>query len=999
LAIYLFSLMHFTCSYKFIRKATILVLLFVLSASLAKAIQNVQFFDYSNGLSNEKITAICKDRNGLMWIGTEGGMSQFNGYEFIEIGYFKNHSIRSVLYDTIQNILWVGSNKGLFLFNIETHSIVHATAKIETAEVAEIAVFGEQKIVVFRNGEVMRFLPSGEVDLIFRLGKSERGVIGSTAFDGLGYLYLLLRDESTTLISINLQDKKYAKLKLSKEEDIVSIRSANGYCIVNWGNQKVGLYSYPKGLRLLDIPDAQSDDPLRVIQKIGDVFYFSYRESYGKYHLDEKTDKWDILERSALNRMLKSKNIRLFYVDKENVLWIGTTKGIVKVFADKKYPFRRILSQPDKTVSVRQIIPAGPNRLFIATYDGIYDYNRLTGDHKLLSNTPKDVGFPLYARTLLFDHGKYLYAGTESNQNYFFRFNIETQQFETRYFIEQNSANHINSVFSMAQDKNGVIWLATDIGLASFDAKSNQLVVHRDDRYSVGIKRLMYITAIGNGEQLLVCGKGGAYLIDIQKGLQVSYDATERIGTQDVEYLCATIDHQEKVWFGTLKHGVITCSRNGENVQVINQSNGLASDEVYAIIWQGTEMGWMSTAKGLCRYNLQNKSFQNYFYENGIADDEFNQHSFYKESDTLLYFGGINGITYFNPQQFLTEKNIVGIFLANITRWGTENTNKQVSFNDKGIVMNPGDYLITLNFGLNDFTHAEDNTFYYKINNINKDWISLGTENSLTLNGLAPGNYQIIIKGINYYGLQSTNMLAFSLIVREQFYTTYWFFILLTILVISAVYYYFRWRLNRITHRQLLRTQISSNLHDEVGSLLTQIVIATEGAIYATKTIEEKNKRLSKIASLSRNAINTMSDVLWSIDSRNDFVGNLTDRMREHAEMMFALSDVDLEFEFTDTRVSKTMDSQIRQHVYLIFKESIHNIIKHSEADKVKVTYKQIGQKIELIVANNNHHLAPNEVKMVGQGIRNMNMRAKKIGAVCTIDILCDWYTVSVKKV
>src|SRR5688572_15664765 len=76
-----------------------------------EALAGVQFFDYSKGLSNEKITAICKDRSGLMWIGTEGGFNQFNGYEFVEIGAFKGQSIKTVYYDSLQNIIWVGSNK------------------------------------------------------------------------------------------------------------------------------------------------------------------------------------------------------------------------------------------------------------------------------------------------------------------------------------------------------------------------------------------------------------------------------------------------------------------------------------------------------------------------------------------------------------------------------------------------------------------------------------------------------------------------------------------------------------------------------------------------------------------------------------------------------------------------------------------------------------------------------------------------------------------------
>jgi ligand-binding sensor domain-containing protein len=964
--------------------------------------QTVQSFDYSNGLSNEKITTICKDKSGLMWIGTEGGLSQFNGYEFVEIAEFKNQTIRAVLYDTLNNMLWVGSSKGLFLFNVKTHSVVNATEKIAPCEVVGIGQHGTQKIVVFRDGQVMRFFETGKVEVIFRASvlKNKYGklIVGEVAFDENGFLFLLLKMDKTILFSIDLNNAHYERVKMGMDEEVWGINSANGFCVINGENRKIGKYSVKEGFSGYAIPENQSDDPVRRIQYIHGEYFISYRESYARYKLNEETSAWKLIEKGALNRVLKSKNIRLFYIDDKKVLWLGTSKGIIRVFTNKKYPFERMLSEPDKTVSVRQIVAGKPRQLFIATYDGIYDYDKLTGETKLLSNIPKDVGFPSYARTLLYDQGRYLYAGTESSLNSFYRYNLETHEFESRFFREQNAELHINSVFSLMRDRKGTIWMATDIGLASFNDQNGLLTVHNEDKFSVGIKRLMFITPATNPNQFLVCGNGGAYLVDIENGVKVSYDLVERLGTTDFECLFATEDTHHQVWIGTLKHGVVVLDVNDKAATVINKSDGLASDEVYSILWQQNGIAWMSTSNGLSRYDLRLKRFQNYFYENGIADDEFNQHSFYKDSDSLMYIGGVNGITYFNPLDFKAENNKVNIFLANTTRWSAESKSKLISFNDKEIVMNPADYLITLNFGLNDFAHPESNTFYYRINQINNTWISLGTDNSLTLNGLAPGEYQILVKGINHYGFQSTDPLQFSMVVKERIYKTSWFYVLLTLALLSVVYYYFRWRLNRITQRQLLRTQISSNLHDEVGSLLTQIVISTEGAIYTNNSIEEKNKRLSKIANLSRNAINTMSDVLWSIDSRNDFVGNLTDRIREHAELMFADKEIEVEFEFNDTRVSKTIDSQIRQHVYLIFKEAIHNIVKHSKADRVSVIYKQTGSKFELVVANNNHLKALSEPKMLGQGIRNMNMRAKKINASCTIEVISDWYTVSVRK-
>jgi ligand-binding sensor domain-containing protein len=985
------------------KRAKFVIALTVLLGCFFNAGANIQFFDYSNGLANEKITAICKDKSGLMWIGTEGGLNQFNGYEFVEVRFFRDHSVKVVYYDSVQNTLWVGTNLGLFLFNVETHEVLHASARMQQPAVAGIGFYNHDIVVTFRCGDVLSFARSGAVRILFTLNKKrikQNEVVNGTAFDGAGYVYLLTSNHDFPVLSVNLQNGTGTYVKGLSEFTIWNISSGNGQILINCNNDQVAFYSESgnRDLRFLEISDRQNDDPTRIIQEINGTYFISYRESYGHYNLNEKKWQWQQLEKNGLNRTLKSKNIKLFYLDDNQVLWLGTSKGMIKVSTDYVYEFKRLLSDPDKSASVRQIVAGRGDQLFIATYDGIYDYNQKTGTNTLLSNTPKGVDFPLYARALYFDKGSYLYAGTESSSNYFYRYNLKTKTFEGKFFISDHHGLKITSVFSIIMDKAGIIWLATDVGLASFNPADKKITLHTRGKFSVGTRRLMYLQHSGYPGKFWACGKGGAFLIDSDQGVERSYDFSTVLGAADIEYLFASDDARHNVWLTTQKYGIVMVPVNNDEPVIINTSDGLASNEVYAVIWENDHIAWVSTSDGLSRYDTHTKLFNNYLYDNGIADDEFNQHSFYKASDTLLYMGGINGVTYFNPQKFKTPKTNTTIFLANITRWGSEDKKKQVSFRTDDIQINPTDYLITLNFGLSDYTNASSNSFYYTINNLNNNWISLGTKNSLTLNGLAPGEYQLRVKGINKFGIESDNMLRFSILVKERFYNTSWFYVLLSIVFISMVSVYFRWRLNRITQRQLLRTQISSNLHDEVGSLLTQIVISTDNALYANQNIEEKNKRLGKISALSRNAINTMSDVLWSIDSRNDFVGNLTDRMREHAELMLADKGIELSFEFSNVRVLKGIDPEIRQQLYLIFKETIHNILKHSKATQVKVTFKKEGKGFGLTVSNNNHSEALTFAKMHGQGMNNIRMRAKKIKASASFSIINDWFVVSVEK-
>jgi signal transduction histidine kinase len=380
-----------------------------------------------------------------------------------------------------------------------------------------------------------------------------------------------------------------------------------------------------------------------------------------------------------------------------------------------------------------------------------------------------------------------------------------------------------------------------------------------------------------------------------------------------------------------------------------------------------------------------------------LPDNEFNQNSFYAGEHRQFYFGGVNGIVRFAP--FLAPPSpAVSLFVSSVSKWDKDaQAFTNVPFNDSigSLIMAPSDHLLTFTFGISDYRNTEGNTYFYRIKGLYNEWIAMGYQNILRLEGLPAGTFTIQVIAFNKNGMQASNMLNYQINIMQVFYRTWWFYLALSVGMALLIILYFRWRLHNIQRMQKLRTQIASNLHDEVGSLLTSIIMSTDSARYSSNSIEEKNAKLEKVAALSRNATNTMSDVLWSIDSRNDYAGNLTDRMREHAESMLLPLDIDLEFDFTETRQEQNIKPDTRQNLYLIFKEAVNNIVKHSKATTVNVLYKQAGSQFEMIITNNNP-IGDTSVHQ-GQGLKNMQMRAKKINATLRYDITENRVTVHVK--
>lgn len=201
------------------------------------------------------------------------------------------------------------------------------------------------------------------------------------------------------------------------------------------------------------------------------------------------------------------------------------------------------------------------------------------------------------------------------------------------------------------------------------------------------------------------------------------------------------------------------------------------------------------------------------------------------------------------------------------------------------------------------------------------------------------------------------------------------------ILILSGVIYgrlQYKRKIEKLEALDKLRTKISSDLHDEVGGVLTNIALKLE--YIKIDEIKKDKSILYKLSQESRKAMNLMSDVIWAIDVRKDSVQDLTDRMKGYANELFENLDIDHDFEFENLDNSKKIDPNIRQNIYLIFKECLNNIAKHSKSSEVFISLKNIENKFLMKIKDNGTGLIEHN-KIKGQGMSNLKMRANKINA------------------
>jgi len=183
-----------------------------------------------------------------------------------------------------------------------------------------------------------------------------------------------------------------------------------------------------------------------------------------------------------------------------------------------------------------------------------------------------------------------------------------------------------------------------------------------------------------------------------------------------------------------------------------------------------------------------------------------------------------------------------------------------------------------------------------------------------------------------------------------------------------------------------MRTRIATDLHDDIGANLTKIAILSEVARQQRGNgNEEADSPLSSIARISRDSVASMSDIVWAINPERDSLLDLVRRMRRHAEEIFTTRDIGLEFRTPGADDHLKLGVDVRRDFFLIFKEAVNNVARHSRCTKVEIDLRADGSELLLQVSDNGAGFDPSE-ESEGQGLMSMRRRAQARGGSLEID-------------
>jgi signal transduction histidine kinase len=278
------------------------------------------------------------------------------------------------------------------------------------------------------------------------------------------------------------------------------------------------------------------------------------------------------------------------------------------------------------------------------------------------------------------------------------------------------------------------------------------------------------------------------------------------------------------------------------------------------------------------------------------------------------------------------------------------------------------------------FSPGEALRYQYRLEGADADWGPLTDQRAVVYAHLSPGDYRFLVRAVGSEGAASPTPAAVSFTVLPPVWRTWWFLASCALAALLLIYALHRYRLAQLLALAEIRTRIATDLHDDIGASLSQIAILSEVARRPTDggAGSSSQRPLSEIAGISRELVDSMSDIVWAINPEHDRLSDLVHRMRRFATDLLGGQKIALRFRSSIAEDDTRVDANARRQIYLIFKEAVHNAARHSGASGVDVDLKSSADRLVLRVADDGRGFDP-AAEYEGHGLASMRRRAAAV--------------------
>jgi ligand-binding sensor domain-containing protein/two-component sensor histidine kinase len=970
----------------------------------------------SDGLASNQVTGIIQDRKGFIWISTANGLQRYDGYSFTTFQHnpLDTNSILAgncLLEDAERNIWLATWPWGFSRFNETTgknlrfydhtktavrnlnNSIDACVDKDGNVWLASANLLAEYDIhthvlhafesVHPRDDEldplILKYDPAGN-----RLWMTNIKY-GICVYD-ISRRAFYYRDYNPDHLA-PLNFKGSGLIYLDHENCLWQSANPRGLLRFNLTNGDVKEFRLPKVVVQCMLEDRTG------------TFWFGVREN-GLMRYSPRTGSFDFIKRSPEDPegLNYTDGIVALCEDRDGNIWAGSDKGIY-IFNPHRARFTSVPLQPGNNTytdkySVQSAVETPNGDIWLATYgSGIFVYDPSLKFKRTYTSRPGDTagdphgpGEPFNRIwSFLSDDNKILVG---SHHGWFSIFDPATGKFRNSH----PAALEGKTIMNMAFDRQHNIWMALYGAIAKWDRKNDRFAVyHPFITYNGSTVSIAHDLVVDADNKVWVATLGsGLQQFDPDSGrytkIYIPDDGRPGNISSSVIYCVISLD-DSTLALGTLDGGIDLFNRLTGKFTYITSLDGLPANTVSALYFHPPSELWAATGQGLCKVNLRTKHVTTFGRDDGILSDEFGDLlKFHRLKEGHLVAGYSGGFVCFDPDSIgardpprdVTVTGI-GVFDHALPIDSVLGVSDTAHFSYR-------QNFISIQYASFDYIAPEKLRYSYRLEGIDQDWVLAGTRRVAYYTHLPGGHYIFRVRCENSDGIPSRHITSLFIFIRPPFWETWWFYTLCALVLAFTVYFLYSLKIKDLKRKLEFRNAVARDLHDDLGSTLSGINIYSRLALEKIRTDGNESESLMTIVSdRAEKMMDTLSDIVWSLNTQNDKLENTLAKMKEFTAELLEPRHIACKWLVQEEVRNIHMDASRSKELYLIFKEAVNNAAKYSDAQTMTVNLAMSAGRLAMTIADDGRGFRKEDICQ-GNGLRNMNHRARKLGA--TFDLI-----------
>lgn len=997
--------------YSFMKRSdTIFILMLLTATFLCVATQAQYYFDKlgeDDGLSDNRVTCFLKDKTGFLWIGTKNGLNRYDGKTFKVFKPSTGNSISNeVINDIVQDAqgrIWVATMSGLNIYDPvsnhwETLMPADTDSKTDLPNylIWDLQVDDKNRIWIVSDVWELSFIDPATRKITYYDWPSvwkEKRFANASLYRSIQKIerrndYEWWLATTIGLFSVSIESRKFEfhgsgptgsirDLKYDELKNRVYTVTENGllYCY----DEKTDRYfetvinpqSYPAVSRDKHKPGA-------------DQLLLSH--PHGLLQLNTITQKATLIKhQQLLSSTLLEGGTNTTYNDNMGMTWIGTSNGI-NYFNNRNHlaDFIPLTIASDKEASdgmSAAFYDSIDKRYYIASIKTheLFVIDDITGN---ITSIRSVEGRSLSGCTnICVDNHNNIWLLTETNVYRYDRVN--------RYFSLFPTPNKGSPVIfhDFLEDRNGDYWFASfQGGVYHYKAKEKKFYNYyiKDGFYSKSVTALKNDPV--NNAIWLGTYNYGLFRYDLDSSRFSNHTQLKEYEQLNLIRDLET-DATQKLWVSTFVSGLFFCTGCQTFSKPFNHlsiKEGLTHSGYFSMAADNTNRMWLLGEKGLSvidqngNFLYEVKKHPVISFSNYATDVSYPKRISFNSAKNELLVPVSGGLIIYYPDQKIPVAPFP-IALTDIIIGGKPALFDSTRIAAGGIDIPYKSNSISFSFAALNYANKEGIQYEYKLHESDETWNSLGNSTTANFPDISSGRYTFLIRARDSDGNLSSNVASFSFTIMPPFWKTWWFLLLMAWAICAIVYIIYKYQLNKKLEVERLRMRIARDLHDDIGSALSSINVLSKVALSKGSDQAEISGYLSKIKDSTMITMESMSDIVWAINPKNDKLGALVSRMKEFVVDICEAQGIELSFALPIELEKISLDLPKRKNLFLIFKEAVNNAVKYSQCNLLRINFERHGNKLRMTILDNGRGFDQSAV-VRGNGLVNMKERARECG-------------------